>query len=207
MPKGSEELTSARKEEILDACARLYETMSFQEITVKEIGSATSFTRTSIYNYYRTKEEIFLALLQREFEAWNGSLRAALSGRESLSRGELAELLADTLTGRERMLRILSLNMYDIEENSRLERLVEFKKAFGGSLAAVDDGLRRAVPAMSEEERRRFLYSFFPLVYGVYPYTHATAKQKAAMERAGVPFQTFSPREMTLMAARKLLEA
>ncbi len=50
MPKGSAELTSARKDEIINACEELYKTMSFKEITIKEIGAATSFTRTSIYN-------------------------------------------------------------------------------------------------------------------------------------------------------------
>ncbi len=55
MPKGSPELVSARREEIVAACRKLYETMSFKEITIKEIGARTSFTRTSIYNYFETK--------------------------------------------------------------------------------------------------------------------------------------------------------
>ena len=46
MPRGSEELTNARKAEIVNACAVLYETRSFKEITLKEIGEKTSFTRT-----------------------------------------------------------------------------------------------------------------------------------------------------------------
>ena len=72
MPKGSKELTVSRKEEIITACEELYKAMSFKEITIKEIGNATSFTRTSIYNYFQTKEEIFLALLQREYKRWPG---------------------------------------------------------------------------------------------------------------------------------------
>ena len=75
MPKGSPELTEARREEIINACEKLYQTMSFKEITIKEIGNVTSFTRTSIYNYFQTKEEIFLALLQREYELWIASLK------------------------------------------------------------------------------------------------------------------------------------
>lgn len=71
MPKGSKELTVSRKEEIITACEELYKAMSFKKITIKEIGNATSFTRTSIYNYFQTKEEIFLALLQREYERWS----------------------------------------------------------------------------------------------------------------------------------------
>ena len=63
MPKGSEELINARKEEIINACAALYETMSFKEITIRNNSKKTSFSRPSIYNYFQTKEEIFLALL------------------------------------------------------------------------------------------------------------------------------------------------
>ena len=55
MPKGSEELTKERENEIIDACKKLYRTKSFKEITIKEIGKTTSFTRTSIYNYFQTK--------------------------------------------------------------------------------------------------------------------------------------------------------
>ena len=38
MPKGSPERTAARKEEIISACEKLYQTMSFKDITLKEIG-------------------------------------------------------------------------------------------------------------------------------------------------------------------------
>ena len=76
MPRGSAERTHSRKEEIIQACACLYQTMSFREITLKEIGEKTTFTRTSIYNYFHTKEEIFLALLQQEYETWGEDLAA-----------------------------------------------------------------------------------------------------------------------------------
>ena len=85
MPKGSEELTNARKEEIVNACASLYETMGFKDITIRDIGAKTSFTRTSIYNYFQTKEEIFLALLRREHEVWIADLEEIIRQNEVLS--------------------------------------------------------------------------------------------------------------------------
>ena len=84
MPKGSAELTNARREEIIAACRRLYETMSFKEITLKEIGQQTSFTRTSIYNYFETKEEIFLALFAQEYELFTEDLERLCRENESL---------------------------------------------------------------------------------------------------------------------------
>ena len=40
MSKSSPALTAARKEEIVAACSKLYETMSFKEITIKEVCRA-----------------------------------------------------------------------------------------------------------------------------------------------------------------------
>ena len=50
MPKGSPELTASRREEIVNACEKLYRTMSFKDITLKEISVETSFSRPSIYD-------------------------------------------------------------------------------------------------------------------------------------------------------------
>ncbi|MBR6091068.1 MAG: TetR/AcrR family transcriptional regulator, partial [Anaerolineaceae bacterium] len=52
---GTPELIAQRREEIINACEKLYQTMSFKEITLKEIGNETSFSRPAIYNYFQTK--------------------------------------------------------------------------------------------------------------------------------------------------------
>ena len=132
MPARSEERTNARKEEIINACKTLYQTMSFKDITIKEIGNVTSFSRTSIYNYFETKEEIFLALLKREYDAW-----------------------------------ILDLHKI-VEEHESLD----------------------------DEE----------IMFGIYPYTVVTDKQKKAMEEAGVDYTYNSVYELTKAAIKKLLK-
>lgn len=206
MPKGSSELTQARREEILTACRKLYETRSFKEITLKEIGQQTSFTRTSIYNYFETKEEIFLALFQREYELFAADLDGLCRTEEKLSRERLASALARTLERRPLMLKLLSMNLYDMEANSRLERLVEFKAAYGESSAALDRCLRKFVPELGESGRQTFLYAFLPFVYGLYPYTVVTDKQRRAMEEAGIHYVYMSTYEMALAFIRTLLE-
>lgn len=205
MPKGSEALTNARREEIINACERLYETMSFKEVTIKEIGQATTFTRTSIYNYFQTKEEIFLALIEREFTRWNDALEAALARAQEFSREALAELFADTLSERMLMLKILSMNMFEIEAHSRLECLVAFKHAFARSFALVDALLQKGQPVLDDNARQAFIYAFFPFMYGIYPYTQTTEKQRAAVQAIGFEFTYYTPHEMILQTARKLL--
>ncbi len=203
MPKGSKEQSDARKEEIVDACERLYAAKNFKEITLKEIGAATSFTRTSIYNYFETKEEIFLALLKREYEKWIAALRA-LADQESLSSEEFASALARTLEERRLLLRLMTMNNYDMEASSRPENLAEFKEVYGQSIYALDRCFAKFVP--SEGEREELLYIFLPFVYGIYPYAEVTERQREAMARAGVPFVYHSIYELVYSCVKNLLK-
>ena len=206
MPKGSPVLTNARKEEIIAACETLYQTMGFKEITIKEIADYTSFSRPSIYNYFETKEEIFLALLQKEYERWIADLEAVISSRNAMTRDEIAGALARTLDRREQLLKLMSMNHYDMEANSRMERLTEFKKAYGRSLQAVDGLLRTFAPDLSAQGREEFLYAFFPFIYGIYPYAVVTDKQREAMDRAETGYVYHSIYELAFRCAKKLLE-
>lgn len=207
MPKGSEELTAARKEEIITACAELYKTMSFKNITIKEIGNATTFTRTSIYNYFQTKEEIFLALLQREYELWIHRLKQIRAEHERMTGAEFADALAHSLEERENLLKIMSMNHYDMEENSRIERLVEFKAVYGQSLAEVRNCLDQFFPEMTVQDKQDFIFSFFPFMFGIYPYTVVTEKQREAMTQAKVNYVYMSIYEITYAEVKKLLGA
>ncbi len=205
MPRGSEALTNARREEIVDACAHLYETMSFKDITIREIGKVTSCTRTSIYNYFQTREEIFLALLQREYASWSEQLAAIARGSGPLTRDQLADAIARTLEDRRVMLRLISTNLNEIEENSRLERLVEFKRVYGQSFAEVQACLDLLEPAMDEQERDTFVMLLFPFIYGIYPYAAVTPKQREAMQQAGMEFRERSIYQIASEGIRRLL--
>ena len=205
MPKGSPKLTNARKEEIINACEELYKTMSFKDITVKEIGNATSFTRTSIYNYFQTKEEIFLALLQREYELWIADLEQIMAENITLTKDGFADKLARSLEKRGQLLKILSMNHYDMESSSRPECLTEFKTAYGKSLHTVMRCLEQYFPEMPIPGKQDFLYTFFPFMFGIYPYTVVTGKQRKAMEEAGVNYVFMTVYEITYNCVRKLL--
>ena len=205
MPKGSPERTAARKEEIINACEKLYQTMSFKDITLKEIGNETSFSRPTIYNYYQTKEEIFLALFEREYVRWNEELQTILRDNRKLTKAELAEKLAASLANRQQLLKLLAMNNYDMEENSREELLTSFKVAYGESIKNVCSILTKFCPKKSDAEIQNIIYIFFPFMFGIYPYTAVTDKQKKAMKEAKVDFVYQSVFEITNNCLLKLL--
>ena len=205
MFKGTPELIEKRREEIINACEQLYQTMSFKEITLKEIGSVTSFSRPTIYNYFQTKEEIFLALFAREYDRWNEDLTGILEGYEALSSSELADKIAESLTKRKQLLKLLSMNNFDMEANSRQDLLTAFKTSYGRSMQLVCMLLGKFKPDMNTTEIQNFIYIFFPFMFGIYPYTVVTEKQRSAMKEAGVDYVYQSIYEITYACLSRLL--
>ena len=205
MKKGTPEQIAQKREEIVDACEQLYRTMSFREITLKEIGSITSFSRPTIYNYFETKEEIFLALFKREYDRWNAQLLAILDGNEQLTKAQLADRIAQSLAERQQLLKLLSMNNYDMEANSRQELLTIFKQSYGRSLELMNTLLEKFCPEMSAADIRNFIYTFFPFMFGIYPYAEVTDKQKAAMQEAGIEYVYQTVYELTNRCLLRLL--
>ena len=207
MIKGTPERIAERREEIINACETLYQSMSFREITLKEIGGLVSFSRPTIYNYFETREEIFLALFQREYDRWNADLSAILAEHDTLTAEQLAEEIAGSLTKRVQLLKLLSMNNYDMEANSRQELLTAFKRSYGESLRLMDRLLEKFRPEMTETDRQNFRYLFFPFMFGIYPYTAVTEKQRTAMGEAGIDYRYQTVYELTRSCLMRLLEA
>ena len=205
MIKKTAEQIASRREEIVNACEKLYQTMSFKEITLKEIGREVPFSRPTIYNYFQTKEEIFLALFEREYDRWNAELSSILENNEKLGKEELAEKLAASLSNRVQLLKLLSMNNYDMEANSRAELLTDFKKAYGRSMQLVRAILAKFRPEKSPSDIQNTVYIFFPFMFGIYPYAAVTEKQRAAMREAEVDYVYQTVYEITFNCLIKLL--
>ena len=200
------ETIDKRREEIMDACEKLYETKGFHSITIKDISVETSFSRPSIYNYFQTKEEIFLGLLTREYLKWNRDIDSITGGKKKLDEDKLAKEIASTMEERKTLLKISAMNLYEIEENSRDELLVEYKKAFRQSVEIFDACLKKYLPDISAGRREKIRYAFFPYMYGMYPYAYPTKKQVSAMDEVGLSHADVTIYELTYQFLKLLFE-
>lgn len=199
-------LVEARREEIIAACEQLSKTMHFKEITMKEIGRVTSFTRTSIYNYFRTREEIFLALLGREYAGWMEDLRGMTESRRTMTAEKLADVLARSVEKRPLMVKLLSMNVDDLEENCEESALASYYAVSAEAKSFIRDLLDQFVRHMDEEEKEGFVAAFFVFLGGLYPFTVCSKKQEAAQKQAGVSTEPLQVYELVFTVSKKLLE-
>lgn len=203
----SKELEEKRKQEIVNACRELYKTKKFEEITIKDVANLTTFSRPSIYNYFQTKEEIFLEILKEEYEIWTIEIENKIYLKnEKLTIEEFSKLLSKLIAKREVLLKLLSMNLYDIEENSTIELLAKFKETIKDNIEVISKCLDKFF-RISIEKKQVFLYSFLPLLYGIYPYTNITEKQSKAMKNAGLNYKKYSIYNLTYNSICLLLKS
>lgn len=196
-----------RKSEILGACRELYLQTNFKEITIKQISAYTSFSRPSIYNYFSTRESIFLEIFREEYALWCDDMDNILKNYKTLNAEQFSKELAQTLGNRPTLLKLLSMNIYDLEENCTLEDLTNFKREYKRALDTVRKLLHAYFPQMKNANIERFVYIFFPFMFGLYPYTNVTPKQNKAMNAAGIVFPVMSIYDYTYQTVLALLNS
>ncbi len=197
-------LVDERKEEIVSACEKLYERFDFKDINIKLIASLISVGRTSIYNYFQTKEEIFLALLEREYLKWNEDLGNILLQNEKLAKEDLINKITDSLIKRKILLKLISINMFQMEENSRVESITHFKLVFKETVSLLEQCLCKFFN-IKKAEAEEITFTILPFLVGIYPYTSITDKMKEAINKADFKYKFYSDKEMIKMGLEKIL--
>jgi AcrR family transcriptional regulator len=68
VPKVSEQHRERRREEILDAARRCFARHGYEGATVARLEEESGLSRGAIFNYFPSKEAIFIALVERDQE-------------------------------------------------------------------------------------------------------------------------------------------
>jgi AcrR family transcriptional regulator len=82
---------SGGRETILETSAKLFSQQGYKEVSIRDIAQACGMTNAALYYHFKNKEDLFLAMLQRDHERTIASLQAAAAGPGDL-RSDLVQL-------------------------------------------------------------------------------------------------------------------
>jgi AcrR family transcriptional regulator len=83
---------SGGRDAILDTSAKLFSQHGYKEVSIRDIAQACGMTNAALYYHFRNKEDLFLAMLQRDHEKTLIALREAVNGPGDL-REDLKQLM------------------------------------------------------------------------------------------------------------------
>jgi AcrR family transcriptional regulator len=178
----SEKQKQQRISEIVSATARLYKKHSFEEISFTLIAKEAGFTRSNLYKYFSSKEEIFLAFLKRDITAWRKDLLQTFGRRKIRSVKTFASIWVDILSRHQRLLNLSSILSSFLEKNVTEETLVDFKRSVNSELHALSELLCQMFPALTAEKAGVFLELQIASAIGLYQLTNLSEMQKRVLE-------------------------
>lgn len=163
----NEDEITARKENILSAAAELLGTEDYDNITLATISEKTNISRPSMYNYYKTKEEIFLDLMVREYLKWKDELETLFARR--VSRQTFCKRLAGSLIKQHLLIRLFSVRQFQLEKklgDDKMNIFNETVKPFFDTFTAM---LNKQFPNAKKSKLDMFKIQFTLYCYSVYP--------------------------------------
>ena len=178
----TDEQKEQRVEAILEATARLYETSSFEKITLAAIAREANFTRSNLYKYFRSKEEIFFEFLKHDVRLWRRDLVDQYAGITASTVESFADIWVKVLVRHERLLRLISVLYAHLEKKASRESLVGFKQMADQEFSQLSAVLCRLFPELSDEQALTFLQHQLAASIGLYTMTDLSATQRQVLE-------------------------
>ena len=194
----------------------LFQTASFEAVNMQAVASRAGIAKGTTYLYFKSKEELFLALLSEELARWLRALRDQLSGLEEAHLPqeerirEFSERVARSLKGQERFTRLIPIVQAILEQAIAPEAALSYKRRLRMRLMTTGLQIEDVLPFLKKGEGAELLLTIYMLLIGLQGMAEpAPAVVQALQEPDMVLFRvesaamvtTFLNRYLTGMAA------
>jgi AcrR family transcriptional regulator len=196
-----------RREAILAAARELATERPVREISLGDIAREVGLAKSNLLRYFDSREEIFLRLLLREWEAWNEACAARLGT------AEVAAALAATLAERPLFCDLTSEMSAVLERNVTAETTREFKAESLDRVDALGVEVHERLPALTPARAREIVAAALIITAGLWPIAnpapHVTAvfAEHPELMRAHVRFEARLEGLLTTLVRGFLSEA
>jgi TetR/AcrR family transcriptional regulator len=172
-------LKDQRRDAILAAARELFCAEPFESIAMNQVAAAAGLAKGTLYLYFRTREEIFLALLMQEYSRWLADF--AEKAKLFASPEAALDWIAASLSARKELVHLAALLHAVLERNLSVETARAFKLGVEAGIASIAPDLARALGLHSEAAARQFLRWMQASVVGVHQMASPTPAVRAAI--------------------------
>jgi AcrR family transcriptional regulator len=129
------------REYLLQAAAQVFSERGFHGASLDEVAAVAGFTKGAVYSNFKSKEDLFLALLESRYEHEMDRLRATLDAAEGAPEAHLADfaaLLGDQYqSGPDWTALYQEFSLYAMRNPVARQKLADFDRADVASVASI----------------------------------------------------------------------
>ncbi|HIP23520.1 MAG TPA: TetR/AcrR family transcriptional regulator [Rhodobacteraceae bacterium] len=174
------EAKAKRRAAILAATRALLAQGGLEQTTLSAIATEAGITKSNIYRYFESREEILMRVLTEDLRQTSVALAQALTKPKPLP--EVAAMLAGGLAANPRLCLLISVTASTLEHNISTDTLRKIKHELIASLETTAQALHIAIPSFSQEQTEAAVQIFWTLTIGLWPHSTPGPALKALYE-------------------------
>lgn len=154
-----------RRQAILDAGLQVWKGTSFTEFTMAAVAERAGIVKGTVYLYFETKEQLFLALISDMLAAYFDAVDAGLGDGGRWTKSRVVDVLAAALEGLDPLLLTMLGNI--CEHNVSYEPVLAFKRLMLERFSRTAALLAKRLPFLDLETAMRFITHFSAFITGL----------------------------------------
>ena len=163
----------ARRQDILAAARQVWDEVPYPALSMALVARRAELAKGTLYIYFKTKEELFLALAEEELLGWFEDLDEALGRLEGYpAPGQLAALLKGTFQSRPRLTGLLAILPTALEHNVEHLTALLFNQFFSTRILRSGRLLERHLPFIQEGQGAKVVLRIVALAMGLGQLSH-----------------------------------
>ena len=154
----TDEKKSVRRDAIYAAAFRLFKRDGYDKVSLNRIAAEAGFTKSNVYRYFSSREEIYLNIFSDLFEGWvDDCLKRLQKLKQDTPLEKFAKTWIASLKPHAEYLDLTPLLFTALERNSSFEQLLAFKTVARDRLYEVAVAICRVYPALSIQDGFKYL--------------------------------------------------
>ncbi|MGF1694514.1 TetR/AcrR family transcriptional regulator [Vibrio lamellibrachiae] len=147
-----------RKEAIFNAAFTLFKQKGYDNVSFNGIATEAGFTKSNMYRYFSSREEIFLNIFAELFEGWfTDCCKQLQSLGMNPDISEFSRSWVKTVKSHPQFMDLTPILFISLEKNSSYEQLHEFKTLSKDLLYRLSMEISNVYPEFQEEKSFKFL--------------------------------------------------
>jgi TetR/AcrR family transcriptional regulator len=171
-----DEQKQQRQKDFIVAAIWLFEQLPYQQITLEAVAEKAGVKRTTLYLYFKTKEELYLTAFEQLFRQWlsnlGDKLTALVTKTDRMVIADFARLITSSLVEQWTTVRLSALSPVILEQYQDISQAVRYKQTLLADSQPLCHLIERSLPFFAPGQGLHFLIRLQILLTGLQPFSN-----------------------------------
>lgn len=185
----TDEQKSEKTNQIRTAAEDLFETEKFSNITIEKIAKKAGTAKGTVFIYFKTKEEIFLSIAEKEIAKWKKYLIESIASvrvnDKKISVESLCDILISSLKNNS-FIKLISILDDTLEQNIDSKKAFQFKKFVKAEMEEISAIIETSSDALKPGNGIIILNSLYACAIGAFKVSNPSETVKKITKRPGM---------------------